>query len=613
MACRNCYNLFLDKDPPASHPGRNDSGRPQDGDIDLTALVAAIADPCPTCQLLRGVLDYVIGVQWRSLGPFYRTLHFRTQIHADNSSQKCVRLNVQEDWHPIRGICLLAPQDNERCPWPFPSASALSGYTGSEAAFRKISSWLQECAKSHEWCQSPNGNDELSPLPSRVLDVAPGDCDVRLVETDNQKGKYICLSHCWGSAPQFTTTQETLAERKKGFYTALLPPLFRDVVKVTRWLGVRYIWIDSICIIQDDQNDWNTEAPRMGTIYRHAFLTIAATRSQNSQDTLFSSFSYGTVGGTDMEGKPFSVLVNPSGASLDPCSLTHSSAFPHHDKEHPLLGRGWVFQERIIARRVVHFRQRELLWECMEKQLCECGWKHLMYSPKRALRESIRPFQGDVTRNQEVWRDIVQEYTQLRLTFISDRLSALLGLANALQPWHKGRYIAGLWEDNLVWGLGWKRDEVSYDHRPPSSQTLAPTWSWGSVGGHCVFEGGYGFKEECSVLKIEFQNPDSFPRQRRALGCITLRVTLNSANFSPVSFGISVAGRSFGKDFKPDCAFRGEAGESLHCFSLCSFEHVQVVLVVCCVDSSLQLYERIGVIWTRNQIIGGTEAIINLV
>ena len=167
----------------------------------------------------------------------------------------------------------------------------------------------------------------------------------------------------------------------------------------------------------------------------------------------------------------------------------------------------------------------------------------------------------------------------------------------------------------LVWGLGWKLKNASDNRRPPSSKTLAPTWSWASVDGQCVYQGGLNFKEYCNVLHIELPNSDGFPRERRALGCITLQVALKSASSSRGGFDVSVAGRSFGKDFTLDCAFceGEEAGESLHCFSLCSYDDCQIELVVRCVDSSLQLYERIGIIWTRNRPVGGMEAIINLV
>ena len=95
---------------------------------------------------------------------------------------------------------------------------------------------------------------------------------------------YIALSHCWGKAPIVRTTKDTLSRRRQGIDTSLLPPAFQDAILIARRLEVRYLWIDSLCIIQDDELDWQTESAKMSTIYQNALLTISAGLSGHGGD-----------------------------------------------------------------------------------------------------------------------------------------------------------------------------------------------------------------------------------------------------------------------------------------------------------------------------------------
>jgi hypothetical protein len=176
--------------------------------------------------------------------------------------------------------------------------------------------------------------------------------------------------------------------------------------------------------MQDDKDDWIREANKMGAYYQHGFLTIAATRCQNSGESLFSSFSYENLSGTGRNGKRFTVFLNPSGLSYEPSCIPHPGSFPQHDTRFPLLGRAWFFQERLLSKRVIHFLPQELLWECMDKIYCECNWGNHVNFTKTLLQ----PQSGWQDPGMDIWRHFVQEYTQLNLTYISDRLPALLGL-----------------------------------------------------------------------------------------------------------------------------------------------------------------------------------------
>ncbi|KAJ4286394.1 hypothetical protein N0V88_008017 [Collariella sp. IMI 366227] len=130
-----------------------------------------------------------------------------------------------------------------------------------------------------------------SNLPSRVLDVqAAGESGVRLYEpAEGEKAPYICLSHCWGHRPFLRTLSGNLAAHRSEIIWDRLPQTFREAITFTRQLGVRYLWIDSLCIVQDDQRDWRCEAARMAGIYEHSMLVISATKSHGAYGGLFTS------------------------------------------------------------------------------------------------------------------------------------------------------------------------------------------------------------------------------------------------------------------------------------------------------------------------------------
>src|SRR5437016_1094573 len=124
--------------------------------------------------------------------------------------------------------------------------------------------YFSECLKSHHLCKA----NKAAQLPTRVLDLLAADGNICLYESRQEEQPYLCLSHCWGTCTQFTTTVATRQDRKIDISWAHLPPLFQDAVTIARKLGYRYLWIDSLCIVQDDPADWDREAAQMWSIYQ---------------------------------------------------------------------------------------------------------------------------------------------------------------------------------------------------------------------------------------------------------------------------------------------------------------------------------------------------------
>jgi hypothetical protein len=228
---------------------------------------------------------------------------------------------------------------------------------------------MNTCMKTHESCKS--AGEQL--LPKRVLkiqDLGHGRFHVRLIETNKEHDVYTALSHCWGNEQPCITTSSTLEARKQRISWAEIPKTFRDAIIFTAKLGIQYIWIDSLCIIQDDAIDWEIESSKMADVYQHAALTISATSSPGDTQGCFSEV---TTSVDDLEIN----LPDDVGS----CQIAVRKPLKHWNnlipsllqKHFPLLSRGWAFQERILSRRVLHFCESELVWECRQTSVCECG------------------------------------------------------------------------------------------------------------------------------------------------------------------------------------------------------------------------------------------------
>ena len=249
-------------------------------------------------------------------------------------------------------------------PLPLPKVNSVAGDTSSLKAQASAQRWLEKCTVWHTLCGEPFAK----PLPVRVLQLygRNNGRNLRLYETQGGSGRYCCLSHCWGGAKFMRLTKDNEQQLKSQIQWELLPKTFRDAVIFTYDLGVRYLWIDSLCIIQDDDEDWQRESLSMHTYYRNAYLTLAASKSTGPHDGMYVST------GAEFELRQVSI-TNTSG--VDVTVLTRR-AISHFDRpqDFPLMKRGWVFQERILSPRVLHFGPQELLWECMENRSCECGF-----------------------------------------------------------------------------------------------------------------------------------------------------------------------------------------------------------------------------------------------
>ncbi|KAF2032785.1 HET-domain-containing protein, partial [Setomelanomma holmii] len=358
-----------------------------------------------------------------------------------------------------------------------------------------IRKWLIRCERTHSTCQYVDDSPEPY-LPTRVLELqGPRRILLRVFppHQPRTRGRYACLSHCWGgTVPLRTTSTSIKAFQDEGIPWDVFPKTFQDALDMTHSLGLQYIWIDSLCILQDSLDDWRHEGSKMAEIYSGAYVTLAATNAPGSHFGFYAHVE-------DDEYHRTHILPDPeiSGASFEIIVRKDIQRYENDflSGKLPLLKRAWAFQERLLSPRVVHFADDMLYWECKEITACELDNYNVH---ENALRDPIRmsrgsndpellPYDGPKRRGDDHksrvrrnWHLIVRQYTRCNLTFRQDMLPALQGVANYVQNERKCSYYAGIWEDNAWFDLLWYLKEPAAARNP---QYRAPSWSWASTEG----------------------------------------------------------------------------------------------------------------------------------
>lgn len=322
-------------------------------------------------------------------------------------------------------------------------------------------------------------------LPSRVIDLSLLDpdrplefCRLSLHYTrDADSGifaDYAALSHRWGGEVPFQTTKETLNERTAGFALGELPRSFQDAALVARSLGIRYLWIDSLCIVQDDEGDWLLESRRMGVIFADASVTIAAHSSPNPGHGFLSSALVPDF----LRIRP----KNPSGRFAiripDPANANLLQRFKHSC----IMSRAWVVQELSLSPRILHFVEDCVIWECIHCPV-EIGGE----MPGTLAGELLRGRRG--ANHYDYWYRLVQQYSRCSMTEPEDKLVALAGIVDQFHNLFPSMlyhdYHCGVFNTDIVRGILWfARPHHAALQRHPGR---APSWSWASVDGPLGF------------------------------------------------------------------------------------------------------------------------------
>ncbi|KAF2098819.1 HET-domain-containing protein [Rhizodiscina lignyota] len=379
-------------------------------------------------------------------------------------------------------------------PCPLKYLPDIKADPASEECFAHAKGWVETCVREHEECRI----SATASSPRRLLDVKAGDgSEIILLETDGNIFPYAALSHCWGKRPLFKTETHNIDAQKAQIAWEKFPHTFQDAIIVTRGLNIRYLWIDALCIVQDDTADWEREAAKMCDVYQNAVVTIAGADSAGSHECFLKPrteyLSKQLVFPSQIAGLPERfVKVRESLATIYPQSHITS------DRISPISERAWCFQESLLATRYLAFERREMRWECRRQRDCECGAHNLAPYEKDSLNQtSLGAKASFVTSTKKadaevlfrIWKDfVIKEYSRRDLTRVADLLPALSGVAASFRLNLQDEYLAGLWKKDLArqlcWILGKNRSNDPYpDVDASRGEVRAPSWSWASVRG----------------------------------------------------------------------------------------------------------------------------------
>lgn len=389
-------------------------------------------------------------------------------------------------------------------------------------------------------------------LPKRVLDLGEGSenrtRDLSLLETQTTVGTYVALSHCWVKRDILKTTKATISDHSSGIAFNNLPATFQEAIMVCRWFGVQYLWIDSLCIVQDDTVDWEEQASNMDMIYENAFFTLAA----HGYSTILPDPRECelALSGSVVQAKirvrkiPIHTFLSPQGVVLGGLGEKASNE---------ISGRGWCYQERLLASQVLHFTPFEILHEDAEGRIkCQCGNDHAWFLP-----DIRRPTLKDDSDPPKLWMKIVEQYSQRGLTRQWDLLPGLAGVARRFQNYHQpGQYFAGLWTKELARWLCWrsKRQPLwgslnsgcdTCGHWPRRLQEplhsagyIVPSFSWASRFGPCGFLADVwrdAFQQKAKIIQLQCTSADRNPWGRFTSCSIEIRgIVLNMEVISTV-------------------------------------------------------------------------------
>lgn len=335
-----------------------------------------------------------------------------------------------------------------------------------------------------------------TPLPTRLIDVGgpDGSRGPFLYESANELGTYVTLSHCWGKTPTLTTKTTTLRDRKNGIEFSTLSNNFRDAVTITRKLGLQYLWIDALCIIQDSSDDWQRESSRMGEVYRNSLFTISATGAKDSHRGCFQKRPAPPLEAVKIDCR----LADGSGCKIYfRLQTDHSDTASFYDdgQAAPLNDRAWCLQERLLSRRTLHYGKEQMFWECHKLSLLEDGsqcegwsWKKRGFDVMRTCNlNQLSQARADETMGAVYtdWRSTVKRYTARSLTRDTDKLPGLSGVATLIQRFTGDQYLAGIWRKDLPHELMWSSSLGSPLRRPAGYR--APSWAWASLDGNIEY------------------------------------------------------------------------------------------------------------------------------
>ncbi|KAK0746032.1 heterokaryon incompatibility protein-domain-containing protein [Schizothecium vesticola] len=470
---------------------------------------------CLCCQFILDVLSLEIldAVRPQSLegseGLWYLMSKLKSQGWDQGGDQRWVNFSLYYKTDDVLAVNGVGPLKSRRgrgtraANLPFADRTfdgvslAVAESSDSPVAFDRARKWLSHCLDNHPQCRAVDLNEKHLTGPRRLLNLtAVSSHGLQLVDFDGltARPEYACLSYRWGDDLEgvLTTTSQNVDEHLLGICEERLPSAITDAIRVCRELGIHYLWVDSLCILQQDDVDFATEGSKMDAIYANSHLTIYAKHTNSCKDSFLGpqlrsqpEWQYLAPFPSVPEGLPFFIRVGFT--PLTPFSLDT---------------RGWCLQESMLPSRQLLYTGEEIVWKCNTCGFCECG--HIDGNEfddgsrdcdPRYASHFLKAAWNIPGQSTKAWGKTVEEYSKRSLTNPQDKLAAIAGLArrgllSSSAP--NDRYFSGLWKEELPSQLLWRPDcyhKRQYGDTGYSQRLLngTPTWSWASVKGGIDF------------------------------------------------------------------------------------------------------------------------------
>ena len=465
--------------------------------LDASEMLAGASEGCSLCRLVLFILldshksvcgrvemtvDESKNKIFCSAGALSRNIALDVifeSIPGKQNVSACLRVNADKhlDDRCTTSIDVISESCGISSPLGFKGSQRhIKGGLDSDTSYAQLASWLWDCVENHSTCiQEPN----YSP-PSRLLEI----CGENIYLRDDQElagrnVQYAALSYRWGTTNFLTTTSESLPTYKDGISIESLPRTLKDAVHVARKLKIPFIWVDSLCIIQDSAEDRTVEFQRMGDYYHCSLITISVLDSPEADAGFLDSRAPFPTVKVVLETM---ALIRPA---LPPLGQVLRKA--------ELSQRGWTVQERLLSTRIVHYSRNELFWECLCCTAREGSFEVQVGqdnpddgTPLSAARRLLAKSNSNMATTAtafETWYRVGQEYSRRSLTDPSDRIPAIAGVAALTCARTGSDYVHSLFSDDLS-GLVWYTDdECKLDYNSfMTSRRHEPSWSWIPTG-----------------------------------------------------------------------------------------------------------------------------------
>ncbi|KAH8168203.1 hypothetical protein CIB48_g13 [Xylaria polymorpha] len=332
----------------------------------------------------------------------------------------------------------------------------------------QIQGWARAC-ESHPQCGNLNWSRKN---PTRLLRLL-SDTHIQIVDARHiDFVQYVALSYCWGSSQVIdaSTVEENIAERKKPFPITDLRKTIQHAIVLVRKIGIHFLWVDSACIIQDSQDDWEREAMLMAEVYSNAYFTLCTILAEDAD----------------------AALIRPRDAWTYPAELCHlggqclsitSLSLNELKQLAAYSTRAWTLQEEKLSPRILYWTPQRMYWSCATQELTESSQlqgQRLLTGETSSTTQAFLRACFDGANLHPFWKDVVEDYTKRSLTNPKDRFPAISGLAVKYHS-SDNEYLAGLWQQTIAKDLAW-RLEFPVPHSRLEERTRSiPSWSWASL------------------------------------------------------------------------------------------------------------------------------------